>query len=200
MVDLVDLEIHRLQGLGQALQKLSRARQALVVVAGFIEVIAEVHQLQLALLVAAHQVELGLQAGVESPSLILQALHLLLQHIAAVIGMWLAIDMPHTHHPPITWLPRHRRQRGQVASGHEVRTMGLHAHATDGKPGKTRALFGHRLQPADGHRLGLGRAMYIHKLSKHVLDPVLVDDALGFCWQHCSSLLAKRQNSVDGPN
>jgi hypothetical protein len=33
--------------------------------------------------------------------------------------------------------------------------------------------------------------MDIDKLRKHVLDPVLVDDALGFCWQHCSSLLAK---------
>jgi hypothetical protein len=31
----------------------------------------------------------------------------------------------------------------------------------------------------------------IDKLRKHVLDAVLVDDALGFCWQHLS-LLAKK--------
>jgi hypothetical protein len=74
VVDLIDLEIHRLQRFGQAFEEHPRARQALVVVARLVEVVAGIDQLQLALLVTAHQVELGLQAGVERPALVLQAL------------------------------------------------------------------------------------------------------------------------------
>ncbi|MNC66646.1 hypothetical protein D3C75_1170660 [compost metagenome] len=113
--------------------------------------------------------------------------------------MGFAIDVTDAHHPAIPRLPGHRCQRGQVAAGHEVRTVGLHAHATDREPGKTGALFGHRLEPTNRHRFGLGRAMDIDKLRKHVFDPVLVDNALCLCWQHCSSLLAKGKSVVGWP-
>ena len=196
VVDLIDLEIHRLQRLGQAFEEHPGARQAFVVVARLVQVVAGIDQLQFALLVTAHQVELGLQAGVERPALVFQATNLLLQHVTAVIRMRLAVDMTDAHDPAITRLPGHRHQRGQIATGHEVRTVGFHAHATDGESGKTCAVLGHGLESTDRHRFGFGRTMDIDKLRKHILDPVLVDDALGFCWQHCSSLLAKKGKSL----
>ncbi|MNZ79467.1 hypothetical protein D3C78_980710 [compost metagenome] len=184
MVDLVDLEAHRLQRLGQPFQELAGARQALVVVAGLVQVVRGVHQLQLAGAVALEQAELRLQAGVEGPALVAQALHLLLQHVAAVVGPGLVLDVADAHHPAVARLPGHRGQGRQVALGHEVRAVGLHAHAADGEAGKAGAGLGDRLQAADRHRLGLGGAMDVDKLRQHILDAVLVDDFLGFAGQH----------------
>ncbi|MNG72052.1 hypothetical protein D3C79_304680 [compost metagenome] len=184
VVDLVDVEAHRLQRLGQALEEQPRARQALVVVARLVEVVGGVHQLQLAAFVAAEQAELGLKAGVQGPAFVGQALHLLLQHVAAVVGPGLAVYVAYTHHPAVTRLPRYRDQGGKVAAGHEVGAVRFHAHAADGEPGKAGALLGHHLQARDRHRFGLRRAMDIDELRQHVLDAVLVEGALGFCWQH----------------
>ncbi|EJT84416.1 hypothetical protein PPS11_22564 [Pseudomonas putida S11] len=61
---------------------------------------------------------------------------------------------------------------------------GSDAHAADGEPGKAGALLGHHLQARDRHRFGLRRAMDIDELCQHVLDAVLIEGALGFCWQH----------------
>ncbi|MCY1305757.1 hypothetical protein D9M70_555810 [compost metagenome] len=71
--------------------------------------------------------------------------------------------------------------------------MGLHAHATDGKPGETGAIFSHCLEPGHRDGFGLRGAVNIDELGQHVLDAVLVDDALRFSWQHGSSLLEKGQ-------
>ena len=152
------------------------------------------------MLVTAHQVELRLQPGVEGPALVRQALNLLLQHITAVVRVRLAIHMPHAHHSPVTWLPGHRGQGRQIATGHKIRAVGLHAHATNGKTGEPGALFGDGLEATNRHRLGFRRTVNIDKLRKHVLDPVLIDDALGFCWQHYSSLLAKGKTVRVGLN
>ncbi|MNZ61781.1 hypothetical protein D3C78_798820 [compost metagenome] len=151
MVDLVDVEAHRLQGLGQAFEELTGARQALVVVAGLVQVVGGIHQLQLAAGVATEQAEFRLQSGVQAPALVCQALHLVLQHEAAVVFPRLTFDMANADDAAVARLPGHRNQRGEVAASHEVRPVRLHAHAADGEPGEPGTLLGHRLQAGDGH-------------------------------------------------
>jgi hypothetical protein len=189
VVDLVDVETDRLQGLGEAFEERAGARQAFVVVAGLVEVVGGIDQLQLALGVAAEQAELRLQAGVQGPALVGQALHLLLQHKAAVVGVRLAIDMADADHAAVPRLPGHRNQRGEIATGHEVRGVRLHAHAADGEPGEAGALLGHGLEPGHRHRFGLRRTMDVDELGQDILDAMLIDDALRFSGQHGSSLL-----------
>ena len=191
VVDLIDVEAHRLQRFSQALEEFPRTGQALVVVARLVEVVGGVHQLQLAAGIAAEQAELRFQAGVEGPALIGQALHLLLQHVTGVVGPGLLVHMADADDAAIARLPRHRNQGGEIAAGHEVRTVGFHAHAADGETGKAGTVFGHRLEPGDRDGFGLRGAMDIDELGQHVLDAVLFDDALRFNWQHGSSLLEK---------
>jgi len=105
--------------------------------------------------------------------------------------MRLALDMTDAHHPTVARLPRDRDQRGEIAAGHKVRAVRLHAHAADGKAGEPCALLGHRLEAGHRHGFGLRSAVYIDELRQHVLDSVLIDDALRFSWQHESSLLEK---------
>uniref|UniRef100_A0A653BCY6 Uncharacterized protein n=1 Tax=Ectopseudomonas oleovorans TaxID=301 RepID=A0A653BCY6_ECTOL len=66
----------------------------------------------------------------------------------------------------------------EIAAGHEIRAVRLHAHAPDGETGETGALLGHRLEARDRHRLGLGRTVNIDELGQHILDAMLVDDFL----------------------
>ncbi len=184
MVDLIDVETDRLQGFGELFQKEPRARQTLVVVAGLVQGVAAIHQGQLADLVAAHEEELGFQPGVQAPAAVAKARYLALQHVAAVIGMGLAVDMTDAHHPPVASLPRHRNQGGEIAPGHEVGSMGLHAHAADGETGETRSFLRHGGEAGHRHGLGLGGTMDVDELGQHVADTVLVDEMLGFAGQH----------------
>ncbi|MDT4827883.1 hypothetical protein FQZ97_612450 [compost metagenome] len=71
VIDLVDVEAHRLQSLGQAFEEFAGARQALVVVARLVEVVGGVHQLQLAASIAAEQAEFWFQASVQGPALVI---------------------------------------------------------------------------------------------------------------------------------
>jgi len=199
MIDLIDVETHRLQCFGQALEKLARARQPLVVVARLVEVIAGIDHLQAAGDVALEQAELGLQAGIEGPATLAEAFDLLLQHIAAVIGPGFAIHMPDAHHPSIARLPWHRCQRRQVAPGHEVRPMRLHAHAANRETGKAGTVLCNHFQTCHRNRFGLGRTMNVDELSQYVLDAVLFDQTLCFGWQHGTCLLAKAKRFREGP-
>ncbi|MCY1396877.1 hypothetical protein D9M71_118620 [compost metagenome] len=62
--------------------------------------------------------------------------------------------------------------------------MRFHAHTADREPCEPRPGFGNHLETRYGYRFGLGRTMDIYELGQDILDPVCLDQALCFLWQH----------------
>jgi hypothetical protein len=179
VVDLVDVDTAGAQGVGQPLQVGARAREALVVVAGLGQRVAGVAGGNGAFGLAHQQREFRLESGIHHQPPGAQACHLFLQRDAAVELPGLVVDVALADDARQPRLPRHHRERGEIAPGHEVGPVRLDAYATDREAGKAGAIAHHRAEMIDRHGLGLGHAMDVDELRQHVLHALRLQVALG---------------------
>jgi hypothetical protein len=87
--------------------------------------------------------------------------------------------------------PGQRLQRRDVTHRHVVGAVRSHAEAPEREAGEARALAEHHVEVLDGHRLGLGDAVYVDELRQHVADALRAQGLLGLLGFHRSSLSLK---------
>jgi hypothetical protein len=90
--------------------------------------------------------------------------------------MRLVIDVAGAGHARVARLPRDGGECVDVTARHEIRAMGLNAHAPYGKTGEASAVLNDVVDAIGGHRLGLGHTVDVYKLGKNETNIVIVDN------------------------
>ena len=167
MVELQHVEPAGRQRFMQRPQERRLARQALQVVAGFVEAVASVERQPLRAL-AAQQKELGLNTGLQRPAALGEPRHGTLQYLARAGVERGAIDEAVAHDACVAGHPGQGLQGAGVAARVVLGACAAAAQAGagDARAGEARARSQHLGQVFERHPLALGHAVHIGELDQ----------------------------------
>ncbi len=154
------------------------AGEAAHVVAGLVEAVERVRQLDPAVLGLAHEEVLELGADHELVAELLRAVELAPQDRARAVGPLLALHVNVAGEPRHAGLPRQRREAAHVGHGREVRVVRELADRAGGEPGEAGAVLHQPVEQARRHELRVRLPVHVHELREQELDVVLIDVAL----------------------
>ena len=154
------------------------AGEAAHVVAGLVEAVERVGQLDPAVLGPAHEEVLELGADHELVAELARAVELAAQDRARAVGPLLALHVHVAGEPRHAGLPRQRGEAPHVGHGGEVGVVRELADRAGGEPGEAGALLHQAVEQARRHKLRVRLPVHVHELREQELDVVLMDVAL----------------------
>jgi hypothetical protein len=154
-------------------EELVVARQPVEVVAGLLERVERVGQLDGAVRLP-HEEVLELQSHHELEPLLARLLELAAQNRARVVGPFLALDVDVAGEPSESGLPGHRRVAREVGHGGDVRVARQLADLPGGEAGEARALRDEIVQVLRRHELGARPGVHVDELGEVELHAALV--------------------------
>ena len=190
----------------EAVDVLRERRQELVVPVQRLRVVARlvgrvervVHD-EPAVLVLAHEEELGLEPDLHAIAELGRAVDRVAQDRARAVEPRLALDRDVTREPSESVLPRHLRVRADVGDGEHVGRRRALAHRAGGEPREPCALGQHVVDRLDRHELGARLAVHVDELRQEELDAVVLGAPLYIVVRHHRRRLQYVRSTASGP-